>query len=121
MTHEVKNGGPVDQGQDADASGKLWQDKILTPKKMTNDYMAIQETMQAGLKPPWALYDTFMQEADLMAAYKRHGKDYYKEISFISSKFKEAFAENDIERMVDLYDDLESMRLQLHRMHNYSI
>ena len=82
------------------------------PKKIISNYKAAHETMQAGLKPPWVLFDTFMREADLIVTYKRYGKEFYKEISSICSKFEMAFADNDIDRMVELYGDLEAMKLK---------
>lgn len=85
-------------------------------KKMMSRYQASYETLQAGLKQPKALFDTFMLEADLMKTYKGYGEHHQEEISHLCSSFKKAFAENDIDRMVDLYDDLEAMKIknQLH-------
>ena len=83
-----------------------------SPKKMMNRYQASYETIQAGLKQPKALFDTFMLEADLMKTYKGYGEHHREEISHLCSSFKKAFAENDIDRMVDLYDDLEAMKIK---------
>ena len=76
------------------------------------NYKAAQESMQAGLKPPWALFDNFMREADLMVTYKRYGKKFFEEVSFICSKFEVAYADNDIDQMVELYGDLETLKIK---------
>ena len=111
MEQEFKDTGPADRDPGGDGSKKQRQDKFYE-KKVMSSYMAIYETMQAGLKSPQALFDTFMREADLLETYKSHLAKYHEELNLICSKFKEAFADNDIERMVELYDDLEAIRMK---------
>ena len=116
MEHKGKNDDSADG--EAGAAKIRNQTQNSSPKKRkTNDNEVLYKTMNAGLKPPWALFDTFMREADLMGTYKKYEKEYYEDISFICSRFKDAFADNDIELMVDLYDDLESLK-QHHRRNN---
>lgn len=88
------------------------QVKDEIPRKgMISNYKAVQETMQAGLKPPWALFETFMKEVDLIATYKRHGKEFYEKVSIICSTFEKAFADNDLDRLVELYEELEELKI----------
>ena len=107
----------VDKATDV---GKIKKPKQNNPpgKTKMNEYEVFYEAMSAGLKPPLVLYETFMREADLMGTYKRHAESYYEEISLLCSKFEEAFAGNEIEQMVDLYDELESLKLQYQRRIN---
>lgn len=81
-------------------------------KKSMSNYKAVYESMQAGLKPPWALLETFMSEVDLLVTYKKYGKELNKEISIICSKFESAFADNNIDRLVELYEDLEALKIK---------
>jgi XXXCH domain-containing protein len=81
-------------------------------KKMISSYMAIQESMQAGLKPPSVLFDTFMREVDLLVTYKKFGKTFNKEVSVICSKFERAFADNELDRLVELYEELEELKIK---------
>lgn len=95
-----------------------WPKGITSQKRNVSKYWARHETRQEGLKPPEALFDTFMQEADLIASYKRVETEISKEISLIRSKFEEAFEDNDIEQMLVLYEDLEALRLEKYTEQN---
>jgi XXXCH domain-containing protein len=117
MEQKSLNNDLADKATDVGKIRKHRQNKFPRKTKM-NEYEVFCEAMNAGLKPPLALHDTFMREADLMLKYKRHGAEYYEEISFLCSKFEEAFAGNNIEQMVDLYDELESLKLLYKRGNN---
>ena len=84
----------------------------ISRKKMTSSYMAVQESMQACLKPPWVLFDTFMSEVDLLVTYKKFGNAFNKEVSVICSKFERAFADNELDRLVELYEELEELKIK---------
>ncbi len=92
--------------------------KDPSKRKKISDYELRNKMMNAGLKPPRALFDTFTKEADLMGTYKRYCTEYYEAISSLRRKFAEAFTGNDIEQMVELYEELESLKQQYHRCHN---
>lgn len=84
---------------------------IFSRKSKMNNYWAIHETMQAGLKPPWALFNAFMREADLITSYKRNNKEGISSaIRLLCRKFEEAYKNNDIMRMITLYEDLEALK-----------
>jgi XXXCH domain-containing protein len=119
MAKEMKshNSDMIGEATGLDKIRKQKQNR-LAGKRKTSDYEVFYEAMNAGLKPPLALHETFMREADLMLKYKMHGEEYYEEISFLCSKFEEAFAGNEIEQMVDLYDELGSLKLQHLRRNN---
>lgn len=103
MKENTENTGPVKQTQTKDRN---------TPKRVASNYKVIQESMQAGLKPPWVLFDTFMREVDLIVTYKRYGKEFYEKVSFICSNFEKAFADNDLDRLVELYEELEDLKIK---------
>jgi XXXCH domain-containing protein len=111
---EINNSDQVDQGPYAVKIRKQLHNRP-SDKRMISNYQVLNETKNAGLKPPEALFETFMKEADLLGTYKRYCKEYYEDINILCSKFEGAFANNDIEKMVDLYDDLESLKLQHRR------
>lgn len=90
----------------------------IARKKMISTYKATHESMQAGLKPPWVLFDTFMREADLMSTYKRYGREFFEEIRIVCSRFEKAFADNDIDLMVELYGDLEAIKVKAASIHS---
>lgn len=114
MEQKIKNNNPINQLMDG---GKIIMQKEnrYTGKRKISDYEMFYKALNAGLKPPSALFEIFKREAELMETYKSFGKAYYEEISFICNKFEQAFADNDIDRMVNLYDDLESLKLQPRR------
>jgi len=114
MEQKVKNNDPIEQ---ATGGGKIIKQKENRPprKRKSNEYKIFYNTLNAGLKPPSVLFETFMKEAELMETYTRYGEAYYEDISFICNKFEKAFADNDIDQMINLYDDLESLKLQHRR------
>jgi XXXCH domain-containing protein len=107
----------VDGTNEANRSSRQIKNRPAIKRK-SSDYEVLNATMNAGLKPPQVLFETFMKEADLMGTYERYGEEYYEAISILRDRFAEAFADNDVEQMVDLYEELESLKLQHHRRHN---
>ena len=112
MEQKVKNYDSIDQ---ATGAGFIKKQKENRPpkKRKISDYEGFYKTMHAGLKSPAALFETFMREAELMETYKGYGQEQHKEINFICRRFEVAFNENDIDLMVDLYENLESIKLQM--------
>ncbi len=109
--------GPADKLNTVDKIQRQRQHKT-SHERLKSSHQAVYETMQAGLKPPQALFDTFMREADLIMSYKWYGEQHSKEFNLICSRFKEAFADNDIEQMMDMYNDLEIMKQRLQHVHH---
>lgn len=112
MVPKVKNNEPIDQATDAGVIRKQ-KDNRPPQKRKISAYEGFYNTMHAGLKSPAALLDTFMREAELMETYKGYGQEQHEEINFICRRFEVAFNENDIDLMVDLYENLESIKLQM--------
>ena len=103
----------MEEYTDVSVSGDQAQVKeSFVRKKSISNYKAVYESMQAGLKPPWALLETFMSEVDLMVTYKKHGKEFNREISSICSKFERAFADNNLDLLVELYEALETLKIK---------
>ena len=101
----------MEQSNNSGTGNQVQIKDVISPKRMISNYKAVHETMQAGLKPPWALFESFMREVDLIATYKRHGKEFYKKVSCICSAFEKAFADNDLDRLVELYEELEELKI----------
>ena len=103
MKEHAETGGPIDLAQ---------LKRRIVRKKPINNHKAVYESVHAGLKPPWVLLEAFMGEVDLLLTYKRHGKEFFKELSSICSQFEKAFADNDLDRLVELYEELEALKLK---------
>ena len=103
MKEEIHISDPANQSQ---------RKGSISRKKMVSSYMAVQESAQAGLKPPWVVFDTFMSEVDLLVTYKKNGREFYNQISLICSKFERAFADNELDRLVELYEELEELKIK---------
>jgi XXXCH domain-containing protein len=102
--------GPMEQKNNSNVINQI-QTNGEIPRDRVSNYRAFQETRQAGLKPPWALFETFMKEVDLITTYKRHGKEFYEKVSYICSTFEKAFIDNDFDRLVELYEELEELKI----------
>jgi len=81
-------------------------------EKSISNHKAAYESIQAGLKPPWVLLETFMSEVDLLVTYKTCGKEFFEQISSICSKFESAYVDNDLDRLVELYEELEAIKIK---------
>lgn len=103
MKQDVGNNGSIEQPHIKERSGR---------GKMPGSHKAAYESMQAGLKPPGVIFEIFMGEVDLLATHKKHGRQFDQEVELICTRFEKAFADNDIDRMVELYDELEAIKIK---------
>lgn len=103
MKEHAETGSPIDLVQLKSRIGR---------KEPRNNQKAVYESVHAGLKPPWVLLEAFMREVDLLMTYKKHGKEFFKEVSSICSQFEKAFADNELDRLVELYEELETLKIK---------